>query len=152
MLSFFIKILNWQKERWKVDEFATPLKLIWIFRKAILVAKTIFPVSLAQGLKLGPKINVMPSDKCGTQRSGVMEPGHKRMLSLALILCLSLGRVTPSCFGQDASWQTNVGINSMIIKDWIFSSKKAKPTVSQPSKNDPEKVMITWGNIIKNVK
>jgi len=65
----------------------------------------------------------------------VMEPGHRGMLSLALLLCLSIGQVTPSCFGQDASWQTN-----------------AKPTVSQPSKNEPEKVMITWGNIIKNVK
>ena len=114
------------------------------------MAKTIFPVSLAQGLKVDPKINVRPSDKCVTQRSGVMEPGHKRMLSLALLLCLSLGRVTPSCFGQDASWQTNVGINYKKYIDLIFL--QAKPTVSQPSKNDPEKVMITWGNIIKNVK
>jgi len=65
----------------------------------------------------------------------LMEPRDKMMLSLALVLSLSLGQVTPSCFGKDASWQTN-----------------AKPTVSQPSKNEPENVLITWGNIIKNVK
>ena len=73
------------------------------------------------------------------------------MLSLALVLSLSLGQVTPSCFGKDASWQTNVSEHKYNNIHTIIN-KQAKPTVSQPSKNEPENVLITWGNIIKNVK
>jgi len=56
------------------------------------------------------------------------------ILKLFLFVALALNEVNCSCFGTDASWQLN-----------------AKPTITQPSKNDPEKVMVTWGNIIKNV-
>jgi len=58
-----------------------------------------------------------------------------KILKLFLFVALALNEVNCSCFGTDASWQLN-----------------AKPTITQPSKNDPEKVMVTWGNIIKNVK
>jgi len=58
-----------------------------------------------------------------------------KIFLLFLLVALAINEVHCSCFGSDASWETN-----------------AKPTITQPSKNDPEKVMVTWGNIIKNVK
>merc|ERR1712227_1052591 len=53
---------------------------------------------------------------------------------LGLLITIIPHQTSASCFGKDASWQTN-----------------SKPTITQPSKNDPEKVLVTWGNIIKNV-
>ena len=29
---------------------------------------------------------------------------------------------------------------------------QGKPTVTQPSKNEPGKVMVNWGSIVKNAK
>merc|ERR1711892_1550639 len=51
------------------------------------------------------------------------------------LLGLYVGAGEASCFGRDASW-----------------TKLGKPTVTQPSKNDPTKVMVSWGKILKNLK
>merc|ERR1712227_1009119 len=58
----------------------------------------------------------------------------ERLIFLLGLLITIPHQTSASCFGKDASWQTN-----------------SKPTITQPSKNDPEKVLVTWGNIIKNV-
>eukprot|EP00090_Calanus_glacialis_P020617 TRINITY_DN3180_c0_g1_i1.p1 TRINITY_DN3180_c0_g1~~TRINITY_DN3180_c0_g1_i1.p1 ORF type:complete len:593 (+),score=149.12 TRINITY_DN3180_c0_g1_i1:61-1839(+) len=58
-----------------------------------------------------------------------------KIYPLLVLLALCLVRVDGSCFGTDASW--NPG---------------SKPIVSQPSKNDPAKVMVDWTSIIKNSK
>jgi len=61
------------------------------------------------------------------------------MTSLTTFLLVLLGvclvQVRGSCFGTDASWKPG-----------------SKPVVSQPSKNDPTKVMVDWSSIIKNAK
>jgi len=58
-----------------------------------------------------------------------------KMYHLLVLLAVTLVQVQGSCFGTDASW--NPG---------------SKPIVSQPSKNDPTKVMVDWTSIIKNSK
>jgi len=60
----------------------------------------------------------------------------KTILSSVLLLLAQIPlEVKGSCFGTDASW--NPG---------------SKPVVTQPSRNDPEKVMVDWTSIIKNSK
>jgi len=54
---------------------------------------------------------------------------------ISALLGLYVGAGEASCFGRDASW-----------------TKLGKPTVTQPSKNDPTKVMVSWGKILKNLK
>jgi len=54
---------------------------------------------------------------------------------LVLALVIFTLEVRASCFGTDASWNSG-----------------GKPSVSQPSKNDPAKVMVAWTTIIKNSK
>jgi len=58
----------------------------------------------------------------------------ERKILLSFLVTIISYQTSASCFGKDASWETN-----------------SKPTITQPSKNDPEKVLVTWGNIIKNV-
>merc|ERR1711971_1020535 len=50
-----------------------------------------------------------------------------------LLLCLAVLRTEGSCFGRDASF-----------------TRGAKPVVTQPSRNDPSKVMVDWSKIVTN--
>merc|ERR1712062_436027 len=52
-----------------------------------------------------------------------------------LLLCLAVLRTDASCFGRDASF-----------------SRGAKPVVTQPSRNDPSKVMVDWSKIVTNTR
>merc|ERR1711892_913584 len=70
-----------------------------------------------------------------SQHIGRLNTMNTRGLSLLVLLAVGAVQVRASCFGTDASW--NPG---------------SKPVVSQPSKNDPSKVMVTWTTIIKNSK
>jgi len=56
-------------------------------------------------------------------------------ITLLVLLAVGAVQIRASCFGTDASW--NPG---------------SKPIVSQPSKNDPAKVMVDWTRLIKNSK
>merc|ERR1711936_379122 len=64
----------------------------------------------------------------GSWREREMRSGLRLLTSL-----LAISQTRASCFGKDATWAVN-----------------AKPTVTQPSKNEPGKVMVNWGSIIKN--
>merc|ERR1712013_529542 len=55
--------------------------------------------------------------------------------TLLLFLCLAILRSEGSCFGRDASFTPG-----------------AKPVVTQPSRNDPSKVMVDWSKIVKNAQ
>jgi len=55
--------------------------------------------------------------------------------TLLLLLCLAVLRSEGSCFGRDASFTPG-----------------AKPVVTQPSRNDPSKVMVDWSKIVKNAQ
>merc|ERR1712168_175605 len=61
--------------------------------------------------------------------------GQRMFLVLAVTLVYQVLVTDASCFGRDASWKTG-----------------GKPVVSQPSRNDPTKVMLNWANIINNQK
>jgi len=50
------------------------------------------------------------------------------------VLVCGVGLTHASCFGRDSG----------------FSPANAKPTVSQPSRSDPSKVMVEWSKILKN--
>merc|ERR1719275_140624 len=52
-----------------------------------------------------------------------------------LLLCLGFLRTEASCFGRDASF-----------------ARGAKPVVTQPSRNDPSKVMVDWSKIVTNAQ
>jgi len=53
--------------------------------------------------------------------------------SILFFLGLWVSSGDAACFGRDASWK-----------------KLAKPTVTQPSTNDPTKVMVAWDKVINN--
>merc|ERR1712013_353694 len=55
--------------------------------------------------------------------------------TLLLLLCCAILRSEGSCFGRDASFTPG-----------------AKPVVTQPSRNDPSKVMVDWSKIVKNAQ
>merc|ERR1712198_569539 len=54
-------------------------------------------------------------------------------VSFFLVL-LAVGQSQASCFGKDTG----------------FTSATAKPTVTQPSRSDPTKVMVDYSKILKN--
>jgi len=56
------------------------------------------------------------------------------MLVRLLLLLSVAGYSQASCFGRDAG----------------FTPNNAKPVVTQPSRNDPSKVMVDWSKIVKN--
>jgi len=58
--------------------------------------------------------------------------GMQRLLGLLLLAALATPGLA-SCFGRDASWRVG-----------------GKPTVTQPSKNEPGKVMVAWSQILNN--
>merc|ERR1711973_716173 len=55
------------------------------------------------------------------------------MLRVVVLLC-GVAYTQASCFGRDSG----------------FQPANAKPTVSQPSRTDPSKVMVDWSKIVKN--
>merc|ERR1711872_883942 len=56
----------------------------------------------------------------------------KLLVILGCVACLAY--TDASCFGRDAG----------------FTPNSAKPVVSQPSRSDPNKVMVDWSKIVKN--
>jgi len=67
--------------------------------------------------------------------SSVSEATMACFKATILFLCLAVLRTDASCFGRDASF-----------------SRGAKPVVTQPSRNDPSKVMVDWSKIVTNAR
>jgi len=62
----------------------------------------------------------------------------KEVSSKFILLFVITGQLSVchgACKLHDASWEASKG-----------------PTISQPSKNEPTKVKIDWGNVIKNAR
>jgi len=70
--------------------------------------------------------------KCQCALSSAMAASWRTLL---LLLCCAVLRSEGSCFGRDASFTPG-----------------AKPVVTQPSRNDPSKVMVDWSKIVKNAQ
>lgn len=56
------------------------------------------------------------------------------MLLYSILLLCTAGYTQANCFGKDAG----------------FSPANGKPSISQPSRSDPGKVMVEWSKIVKN--